>query len=184
MKCLTPVSRWHVDRMVWQCELACLLLVPGRYCSLIEWAEVGPITRQQCWTGIFNKTAGMAEITAYLTANGITVHDTDDLVIWACQVACEMLERVESNGGNQNPQTQGIYTPMRQDLRLPTSPDFGTYSLEWYEREVCQQGGRMEDIPPMRLHEEVPRDESLITRFGVALIRYNVPHISGPEVCT
>ena len=40
MECLAPIPRTNFDRMVWVRGLIHLLMVPGWYQSLLEWAAV------------------------------------------------------------------------------------------------------------------------------------------------
>ncbi|KAI5983958.1 hypothetical protein EDD15DRAFT_2201671 [Pisolithus albus] len=69
---LAPVPRGSYDQMVWFWELVRLLTAKGHYRALLDCAEVAPRDSTHVpW-------AGMADIAAYLAANGITPHDADD----------------------------------------------------------------------------------------------------------
>ena len=77
MECLAPVPWTNFDCMVWVQGLIRLLMVPGWYQSLLEWAAVALLKNGLVtWIGQFNNQATMTDITAYIAANGVTVHDT------------------------------------------------------------------------------------------------------------
>ena len=62
----------------------CLLMVPGWYWYLPDWAAAAPLKNGTVtWLGQFNNQATMTDIVAYIAANGIMVHDADDAVVWA-----------------------------------------------------------------------------------------------------
>ena len=61
-----------------------LLMVPGWYWYLLDWAAAALLKNGTVvWLGQFNNQATMTDIAAYITTNGITVHDADDAVVWA-----------------------------------------------------------------------------------------------------
>ncbi|KIK12315.1 hypothetical protein PISMIDRAFT_18819 [Pisolithus microcarpus 441] len=101
---LALVPRGNYDQMVWFQELVHLLAVKGRYRALLDWAEVSPhVGPCVPWEGEFTQTASMADIAAYLTANSITPHDADDILIWARRAGNEYITHTVNNGGDQDP---------------------------------------------------------------------------------
>ncbi|KAI6162380.1 hypothetical protein EDD17DRAFT_1508107 [Pisolithus thermaeus] len=91
-KQLAPVPRRDHNQMVWFWELVCLLATRGHYRALLEWAEVSPHTRPQVpWEGTFSQMATMADVAAYLAANGITAHTANDTIVWAHRMGNEYI---------------------------------------------------------------------------------------------
>ena len=137
MERLAPVPWLNFDRMVWVQGLVCLLMVPGRYRYLLDWAAAALLKNGTvAWLGQFNNQATMTDITAYIAANGITVHDADDAVVWARTAAREMIVRIEDSGGFTNPSTSALYEPIRRELSISCSNDSLNCMKEWYEREA------------------------------------------------
>ena len=84
MERLAPIPWLNFDWMVWVRGLVCLLMVPGRYRYLLDWAAAAPLKNGTvAWLGQFNNQATMTDIAAYITANGVTVYDANDAVVWA-----------------------------------------------------------------------------------------------------
>ena len=82
MEHLAPVPQSNFDQMVWVWGLVRLLMVPGQYRYLLDWAAAAPLKNDTvAWLGQFNNQATMTDITAYITANGVTVHDANDAVV-------------------------------------------------------------------------------------------------------
>ncbi|KAF8546296.1 hypothetical protein OG21DRAFT_1527923 [Imleria badia] len=93
--------------------------------SSLDWVMAdlqhdGPVA----WISEFTNQVTMTDIAAYLAANGVTIHDTDDAVWWAHSVAREMLNRIDESGGSDNPSTAaptGPYNGIGKCL-APTTP--------------------------------------------------------------
>ena len=84
MERLAPVPQSNFDQMVWVQGLVRLLMVPGQYWYLLDWAAAAPLKNGTvAWLGQFNNQATMTDIVAYIAANGVMVHDADDAVVWA-----------------------------------------------------------------------------------------------------
>ena len=137
MECLAPVPRLNFDRMVWVRGLVHLLMVPGRYQYLLDWAAAALLKNGTvAWLGQFNNQATMTDIAAYITANGITVHDADDAVVWAQTAAQEMIIQIEDSGGFTNPSTSTLYEPIRWELSISCSNNTLNCMKEWYKHEA------------------------------------------------
>ena len=106
------------------------------------------------WISQFNNQATMTNITAYIAANGITVHDTDDAVIWAQTAAREMIVRIEDSGGFSNPSTSVIYELIRQELKIACSNDSLNCAQEWYEREATLLSQSVEEMTSIAMSSE------------------------------
>ena len=65
----------------------------------------------------------MTNIVAYITANGVTVHNADDAVIWAQTATQEMVVQIKDSRGFSNSSTSTIYKPIRQELKVTCSND-------------------------------------------------------------
>ena len=137
MERLAPVPWLNFNRMVWVQGLVCLLMVPGQYRYLLDWAAAALLKNGTvAWLGQFNNQATMTDITAYIAANGITVHDADDAVVWARTAAREMIVQIEDSGGFTNPSTSALYEPIRRELSISCSNNSLNHMKEWYKHEA------------------------------------------------
>jgi hypothetical protein len=110
----------------------------------------GPVA----WISEFTNQVTITNITAYLAANGVTVHDTDNTVWWACSIAREMLNCIDESGGSDNPSTAAHYGPIRQDRQIPCTDDSLNRTREWYESEVQTRGVLLSEVPPITLSSQ------------------------------
>ncbi|KAN0082700.1 hypothetical protein V8E55_008495 [Tylopilus felleus] len=128
----TP-QQLNYDRMVWVQGLVHLLMVPGR----------GPVA----WLGQFTNQASMTDIVAYLTVNGVTVCDANDMVWWACSAAQEMLIHIEESGGFDNPAMSAHYAPIRKDLMVHCTTESLNCTREWCKHEAQTHDILAEELP-------------------------------------
>ncbi|KIN96990.1 hypothetical protein M404DRAFT_32719, partial [Pisolithus tinctorius Marx 270] len=172
---LAPVPRNHRARNVWMRELACLLVVRGRYWSLLDWAEVSPVKgASHPWDGEFTASADRASIAVYLAANRVSTYDTDNALQWAQQAGREYVNGIIANGGENNPQVMAKIEPLRKALTKPCPPsDVG--SREWYERQAQAIGCNINQVPPGHTPLRVD-DQQIVSAFTSAVFIYDLPH--------
>ncbi|KAI5984552.1 hypothetical protein F5J12DRAFT_787555 [Pisolithus orientalis] len=72
---------------------------------------------------------------AYLTANGVSAYDADDMLQWARQASQEYVNSIIANGGENNPQVMAKIEPLREALTKPCPPS-DVRSREWYEHQA------------------------------------------------
>ncbi|KAI5984543.1 hypothetical protein EDC04DRAFT_2615698 [Pisolithus marmoratus] len=127
--------------------LVCLLTVKGCYRALLEWDEVTPaIGTPAPWEGGLTHLATMADVTAYLVANGITYHNTNDALKW-----------------------------MRATLNEPL-PMGKYHLLEWIDLQACMLGVPPESIAPYEVHPIKERDLHILREFAKLAALYDLPH--------
>ncbi|KIK24216.1 hypothetical protein PISMIDRAFT_10358 [Pisolithus microcarpus 441] len=158
---LALVPRGNYDWMVWFWELVHLLTVKGRYRALLDWAEVSPhVGPCVPWEGEFTRTASMADIATYLTANSITPHDADDILIWAQRAAALDLLRMEVN----DPQPLGE-----------------NHSKEWVEVQAGALRISTECIAAYKARPFTMEELHILQEFATAVLLYDLPHDTGVE---
>ncbi|KAI6043655.1 hypothetical protein EDC04DRAFT_2890578 [Pisolithus marmoratus] len=160
-KRLALVSRRHHDWNVWLHELIEFLTVKGRYRALLEWAEVAPANGTPVpWEGEFTHSATLADVAAYLAANGVMYHDTDDAL---------------NNGGVKDPNTKAIINQMRATLNelLPVGEH---HSLEWIDLQARVLGVLPENIVPYEVHPIEERDLFALEEFAKLAALYDLSH--------
>ncbi|KAI6039290.1 hypothetical protein EDC04DRAFT_2603278 [Pisolithus marmoratus] len=182
LQMLAPVSQRDYDQNVWFCKLVCLLAVRGWYRALLEWAKVAPaISSFAPWEGGFSHMATMADVAAYLVANGITLHDADNALKWAQRVGNEYVAQIISNGGDKDPNTKVIIDQMRAALNEPL-PVGKHHSLKWIDLQACMLGVIPESIVP---YEACPLEEMelfILGKFTKSVALYDLPHYARGKV--
>ena len=175
MERLAPIPCSNFDRMVWVWGLVRLLMVPGWYRYLLDWAAAALLKNGTvAWLGQFNNQATMTDITAYIATNGVMVHDTNDAVVWAQTAAWEMIVRIEDSRGFTNSSTSALDKPIRQELSISCSNDSLNRTKEWYEREAISRGQPLEELPSTVMNPEVRMELDALQQFGKAASAYNI----------
>ncbi|KAI6038244.1 hypothetical protein EDC04DRAFT_2896638 [Pisolithus marmoratus] len=88
-------------------EMIGKVIMKGQYRALLEWAEVAPANSTPVpWEGEFTHLATVADVAAYLVANGIMYHNADNALKWAWRAGNEYVAQVISNGGDKDPNTK------------------------------------------------------------------------------
>ena len=116
----------------------------------------------------------MTNIAAYIAANGVTVHNADNAVIWARTTAQEIIVQVEDSGGFSNPSTSVIYEPIRQELKITCSNDFLNHTWEWYERKAVSLGQSVEEMTSIALSLEAQLGLEALQLFSEAAVTYDL----------
>ncbi|KAI6165148.1 hypothetical protein EDD17DRAFT_1754365 [Pisolithus thermaeus] len=78
----------------------------------------------------------MADVTAYLAANGITPHDADDAIIWACRAAMVDLLRASIHDPQPPSENQLVEWVNQQGRVLGISPE----RIVAYEAHMIEAG--------------------------------------------
>ncbi|KAI5983262.1 hypothetical protein EDD15DRAFT_2202249 [Pisolithus albus] len=178
---LAPVPRGSYDRMVWFRELVHLLTVKGRYRALLDCAKVAP-RDGTCvpWEGEFTCSASMADITAYLAANGITPHDADDALVWARRAGNEYVTRTVNNGGERDPNVRAMLDLLRAAINNPPVMKENR-SKEWVERQARTLGIATERIAAYEARTISNAELPIIRDFCAAAVLYDLPNYLGVE---
>ena len=151
MECLAPIPQTNFDRTVWVQGLICLLMVPGWYWYLLEWASAAPLKNGPViWIGQFDNQATMTNIVAYITANSVTVHNADDAVIWAQTATQEMVVQIKDSRGFSNSSTSTIYKPIRQELKVTCSNDSLNCTWGGISTRPCHWVNQWRRWPPLQ----------------------------------
>ncbi|KAI6166159.1 hypothetical protein EDD17DRAFT_1753629 [Pisolithus thermaeus] len=178
---LAPIPQRDHDQNVWLHELIHLLTVKGQYRALLEWAEVAPADGPPApWEGGFSHVATMADVAAYLVANGVMYHDADNALKWAQRVGNEYIAQIISNGGDKDPNTKAIIDHMRATLNelLPMGEH---HSLEWVDLQAHVLGVSSESIAPYEAHLIKERDLYVLREFTKSAALYALPHHASGE---
>ncbi|KAI5992446.1 hypothetical protein EDD15DRAFT_2197028 [Pisolithus albus] len=167
--------------MVWFRELVHLLAAKGRYRALLDCAEVAP-RDGTCvpWEGEFTHSASMADITAYLTANGITPHDADDALVWARRAGNEYVTRAVNNGGERDPNVRAALNLLRVAINDPPVMKENR-SKEWVEHQARTLGIATERIAAYEARTISNAELPIIRDFCTAVVLYDLPDYSGVE---
>ncbi|KAI6008025.1 hypothetical protein EDC04DRAFT_2611129 [Pisolithus marmoratus] len=150
--------------------------VEGQYRALLEWAEVAPANGTPVpWEGEFTHSATLADVAAYLVANGVTYHDADDALKWAWRAGNEYVARIISNGGDKDPNTKAIVDQMRATLNelLPMGEH---HSLEWIDLQAHVLGVLPKNIAPYKACPIEERDLFALEEFAKLAALYDLSH--------
>ncbi|KAI5997111.1 hypothetical protein EDD15DRAFT_2364584 [Pisolithus albus] len=178
---LAPVPRGSYDQMVWFRELVCLLAAKGRYRALLDCAEVAPRDGTRVpWEGEFTRSAGMADIAAYLTANGITPHDADDALVWARRAGREYITRAVDNGGERDPNVRAALDLLRAAINDPPVLKENC-SKEWVECQARTLGIATERIAAYEACTVSDAELPIVRDFCSAAVIYDLPNYLGVE---
>ncbi|KAI5988580.1 hypothetical protein EDD15DRAFT_2198945 [Pisolithus albus] len=159
--------------MVWFQELVCLLAAKGCYRALLDCAEVAPCDSTRVpWEGEFTRSAGMADITAYLAANGITPHDADDALVWARRAGNEYITCAVNNGGEWDPNVAAINDPLVMKENR---------SKEWVKHQARTLGITTECIAAYEACPLSNAELPIIRDFCTAVVLYDLPNYPGVE---
>ncbi|KAI6160478.1 hypothetical protein EDD17DRAFT_1510286 [Pisolithus thermaeus] len=174
---LAPVPRRDHDRMVWFWELVRLLAARGRYRALLNWAEVFPHTGPQVpWEGTFSQMATMADVAAYLAANGVMPHTADDTIAWAHRAGNEYITHVVSNGGDRDPNVRATIDLLRVAIHNPHLPS-ENWSVEWVNQQAQALGISPERIAAYEAHTFEAGEVYILQEFAVTVALYDLPHL-------
>ncbi|KAI6142542.1 hypothetical protein EDD17DRAFT_1515718 [Pisolithus thermaeus] len=174
---ITLVPRRDHDQMVWFQELVCLLAARGHYRALLDWAEVSPCTRPQVpREGTFSQMATMADVAAYLAANGVTPHTTDNAITWAHRVGNEYITHVVSNGGDQDPNVWAMIDLLRAAIHDPHLLSENR-SVEWVNQQAQALGISPERIAAYEAHTFEAGEVYILQEFAVTAALYDLPHL-------
>ncbi|KAI6140213.1 hypothetical protein EDD17DRAFT_1516407 [Pisolithus thermaeus] len=161
-KQLAPVPRRDHDQMVWFWELVHLLAARGCYRALLNWAEVSPHTRPQVpWEGTFSRMATMADVAAYLAANGITPHTADNAITWAHRA---------------DPNVQAVVDLLRVAIHNPHPPS-ENWLVEWVNQQAQALGISPERIAAYEAHTFEAGEVYILQEFAVTVALYDLPHL-------
>ncbi|KAI6007035.1 hypothetical protein EDD15DRAFT_2190669 [Pisolithus albus] len=178
---LAPVPRGSYDWMVWFRELVRLLAAKGRYRALLDCAEVAPRDGTRVpWEGEFTRSAGMADIAAYLMANGITPHDADDALVWARRAGREYITRAVDNGGERDPNVRAAIDLLRAAINDPPVMK-ENHSKEWVEHQARTLGITTECIAAYEARTVSDAELPIIRDFCSAAVIYDLPNYLGVE---
>ncbi|KAI6021161.1 hypothetical protein EDC04DRAFT_2901419 [Pisolithus marmoratus] len=148
----------------------------GSYRALLEWAEVAPANGTPVpWEGEFTCSATVADVAAYLVANGIMYHNADNALKWAWRAGNEYVAQVISNGGDKDPNTKAIIDQMRIALNKPL-PMGEHHSLEWINLQACVLAVTPESIVPYEACPIKERDLFTLEEFTKSVALYDLPH--------
>ncbi|KAI6043146.1 hypothetical protein EDC04DRAFT_2600520 [Pisolithus marmoratus] len=153
----------------------------GQYRALLEWAEVTPtIGSPAPWEGGFSCAATMADVTAYLAANGITFHNANNALKWAQRAGNKYVAQIISNRGDKDPNTKAIIDQMRAALNelLPMGEH---HSLEWIDLQAHMLGVPPKSIMPYEAHLIKERDLFILREFAKSAALYDLPHCARGE---
>ncbi|KAI6018343.1 hypothetical protein EDC04DRAFT_2902226 [Pisolithus marmoratus] len=146
---------------VWLHELIKLLTVKGQYRALLEWAEVAPANGTPIpWEGEFTHSATVADVAAYLAANGFMYHNANDAL---------------NNGRDKDPNTKVIIDQMRITLNEPL-PMWEHHSLEWIDLQACVLAVTPKSIAPYEAHPIKERDLFTLEEFTKSVALYDLSH--------
>ncbi|KAI6154320.1 hypothetical protein EDD17DRAFT_1512976 [Pisolithus thermaeus] len=95
--------------------------------------------------------ATMADVAAYLAANGITPHTANNTITWACRVGNEYITCVVSNGGDQDPNVQAMINLLRAAIHNP-HPLSENWSVKWVNQQAQALGISPERIAASAKH--------------------------------
>ncbi|KAI5989536.1 hypothetical protein EDD15DRAFT_2370602 [Pisolithus albus] len=175
------IPRGSYDRMVWFWELVRLLAAKGRYRALLDCAEVAPHDGTRVpWEGEFTRSAGMADIAAYLAANGITPHDADDALVWARRAGREYITHAVDNGGERDPNVRAALDLLRVAINDPPVLKENR-SKEWVERQARTLGIATERIAAYEARTVSDAELPIIRDFCSAAVIYDLPNYLGVE---
>ncbi|KAI5992519.1 hypothetical protein EDD15DRAFT_2197090 [Pisolithus albus] len=180
-KRLAPVPRGSYDRMVWFWELVHLLTAKGHYRALLDCAKVAPRDGTRVpWEGEFTRSASMADIAAYLAANGITPHDADDALVWARRAGNKYVTRAVNNGGEQDPNVRAALDLLRVAINDPPVMKENR-SKEWVERQARTLGIATERIVAYKARTISNAELPIVRDFCATVVLYDLPDYPGVE---
>ncbi|KAI6162347.1 hypothetical protein EDD17DRAFT_1508281 [Pisolithus thermaeus] len=134
----------------------------GHYRALLDWAKVSPHTGPQVpWEGDFSQMATMANVTAYLAANGITPHIADDAIVWA--------HRADPNvWATINLLRVAIHDPhlLREN-----------WSIEWVNQQAQALGISPERIAAYGACMFEMGEVYILQEFALVTALYDLPHL-------
>ncbi|KAI6158860.1 hypothetical protein EDD17DRAFT_1511799 [Pisolithus thermaeus] len=163
--------------MVWFQELVCLLAARGHYRALLNWAKVSPHTRPQVpWEGTFSQMATMADVAAYLAANGVTPHTANNAITWACRAGNEYITCVVSNGGDRDPNVWAAIDLLRAAIHNPHPPS-ENQSVEWVNQQAQALGISPERIAANEACMFEAGEVYILQEFAVTAALYDLPHL-------
>ncbi|KAI5996712.1 hypothetical protein EDD15DRAFT_2364828 [Pisolithus albus] len=178
---LGVIPRGSYDRMVWFQELVRLLAAKGCYRALLDCAEVAPHDGTRVpWEGEFTRSAGMADITAYLAANGITPHNADDALVWARKAGREYITRAVDNGGERDPNVRAALNLLRAAINDPPVMKENR-SKEWVKRQARTLGITTERIVAYEARTISDTELPIVRDFCSAAVIYDLPNYLGVE---
>ena len=118
----------------------------------------------------------LTHITAYIAANCVTVHDTNNAVIWAWTAAQEMVVWIEDSREFSNPSTSAIYEliRIRWELRVACSNASLNHTQEWHEHKAVSLGQPVEEIISIAISSETHVEVKTLQLFSKAAVTYNL----------
>jgi len=142
-----PRTGWNVGWVSWRRSMVRLLGVAGRYRSIIEWAGLSPAIGQTAeWVRSREPSAyTLTHVAAYLTANGVTYHDTDDAWAWGQTHLQELRGRYL---GDDNPELDTIRNKVEANAHH-ASGEAVSHSREQILALTVSRGVEPHLIPPL-----------------------------------
>ncbi|KAI6148186.1 hypothetical protein EDD17DRAFT_1514327 [Pisolithus thermaeus] len=118
----------------------------------------------------------MADVAAYLAANGITPHTANDAIIWAHRVGNEYITCVVSNGGDQDPNVQAMIDLLKAAIHNP-HPLSENQSVKWVNQQAQALGISPERIVAYEACTFEAGEVYILQEFAVTAALYDLPHL-------